>query len=223
MAVESLNHRVAAWLEEILSLEIDAPAPLGLSKNGSLVHIVRRLFRLAKYLRARYANKSSTSVSKQVENHYYAIGINVEERGKRVKIPLPSPLVRSVPSFTWQSGRVFSSPGNFSHLFCGSRCTADRRHTLVDSEHAAIVLNASRPRLRYVYPDRTSVLIANRHSTMGDTRGGCPQANAKYPQRQRTFRERSMCGRGYTGGSQADRCSYVIVETEVNKASSKCL
>lgn len=38
-----------------------------------------------------------------------------------------------------------------------------------------------------------------------------------------TFRERSVCDRGYTGGSQADRCSYVIVETEVNKASSKWL
>lgn len=88
MVVESLNHRVAAWLEEIFSLEVDALARLGLSKNGSLVHIVRRLFRLAKYLRARYANKSFTSINKQVENHYYAIGINDEEHGKRVKIPL---------------------------------------------------------------------------------------------------------------------------------------
>lgn len=88
MAVESLNHRVAAWLEEIFSLEVDALARLGLSKNGSLVRIVRRLFRLAKYPRARYANKSSTSISKQVENHYYAIGTNVEEHGERVKVPL---------------------------------------------------------------------------------------------------------------------------------------
>lgn len=80
---------------------------------------------------------------------------------------------------------------------------------------------ATSPPLRLPRPDECT----NRKSPLDD--GGyawrMPQANAKYPQRQRTFRERSVCGRGYTGGSQADRCSYVIVETEVNKASSKWL